>query len=266
MSHLNHVQTSIQEDEVFMDSHDQMVENNHDPSLTHETHEVSPLAYHVPYTEGMAEMYSGYETAFPWWENGPSLMPTAFVHQPSWDHVNWQHDPRHVSSGQSAGQQGGGHALMAPQPSGSTPGMNPVPVSPTGESYAMPYYAYGMVPPFWPYPYPTMPSDATIPGVPQTEEQMLAEQSYVENILRFNHGKMATFYLTYENNSEWNAKIIRGVIQTAGRDHIIVSDPDTGKRYLLLMVNLDYVVFDEPITYITPKVPSYVQMHLEERG
>ncbi|MDY0322490.1 MAG: spore coat protein GerQ, partial [Candidatus Carbobacillus sp.] len=112
----------------------------------------------------------------------------------------------------------------------------------------------------------TMPSGATIPGVPQTEEQMLAEQSYVENILRFNHGKMATFYLTYENNSEWNAKIIRGVIQTAGRDHIIVSDPDTGKRYLLLMVNLDYVVFDEPITYITPKVPSYVQMHLEERG
>ncbi|MBE3596205.1 MAG: spore coat protein GerQ [Hydrogenibacillus sp.] len=112
--------------------------------------------------------------------------------------------------------------------------------------------------------FPTMPGGAFIPGVPQTEEQMLNEQSYVENILRFNRGKMATFYLTYENNREWNAQVVRGVIQTAGRDHIIVSDPETGRRYLLLMVNLDYVVFDEPVTYIAPRVPSYVQMHLEE--
>lgn len=154
---------------------------------------------------------------------------------------------------------------MTPSVPGPSVGTNPVPVSPQSASYPMiPYMPYGMFPSFW--PYPPMSSGTTVPGVPQTEEQMLAEQSYVENILRFNHGKMATFYLTYENNSEWNAKVIHGVIQTAGRDHIIVSDPDTGKRYLLLMVNLDYVVFDEPITYITPKVPSYVQMHLEERG
>ncbi|WP_214630567.1 spore coat protein GerQ [Paenibacillus agaridevorans] len=89
------------------------------------------------------------------------------------------------------------------------------------------------------------------------------EESYVENILRLNRGKLATFYMTYENNSEWNAKIFKGIIEAAGRDHIIISDPSTGMRYLLLMLNLDYVTFDGPINYeypfhgsvVTPSTP-----------
>ncbi|MFC4103055.1 spore coat protein GerQ [Paenibacillus xanthanilyticus] len=77
----------------------------------------------------------------------------------------------------------------------------------------------------------------------------IAEESYVENILRLNRGKMATFYMTYENNREWNAKIFKGIIEAAGRDHIVISDPATGKRFLLLMLNLDYVEFEGPINY-----------------
>ncbi|MNG20037.1 Spore coat protein GerQ [compost metagenome] len=80
----------------------------------------------------------------------------------------------------------------------------------------------------------------------------VAEESYVENILRLNRGKLGTFYMTYENNREWNAKIFRGIIEAAGRDHIIISDPTTGMRYLLLMLNLDYVTFDGPINYEYP--------------
>jgi len=80
------------------------------------------------------------------------------------------------------------------------------------------------------------------------------EQSYVENILRLNLGKVGTFYMTYENNCDWNAKIFRGVIEAAGRDHIIISDTTTGQRILLLMVNLDYVTFDEPLNYTYPGV------------
>jgi len=78
------------------------------------------------------------------------------------------------------------------------------------------------------------------------------EESYVENILRMNLGKVATLYMTYENNSEWNAKIFKGILEAAGRDHIIISDPVTGKRYLLLMLNLDYITFDEPLNYTLP--------------
>ena len=78
------------------------------------------------------------------------------------------------------------------------------------------------------------------------------EQSYIENILRLNKGKLATVYMTFENNQDWNAKIFKGIIEAAGRDHIILSDPQTGMRYLLLMVYLDYVTFDEELNYEYP--------------
>jgi spore germination protein Q len=62
--------------------------------------------------------------------------------------------------------------------------------------------------------------------------------------------------MTYENNREWNAKIFKGKVEAAGRDHIIISDPQTGMRYLLLMVNLDYITFDEPLNYYYPLQPG----------
>ncbi|WP_371809640.1 spore coat protein GerQ [Halobacillus sp. Marseille-Q1614] len=78
------------------------------------------------------------------------------------------------------------------------------------------------------------------------------EQSYIENILRLNRGKEGTVYMTFENNDEWNAKVFRGIIEAAGRDHIILSDPQNGKRYILLMIYLDYITFDEEINYSYP--------------
>jgi spore germination protein Q len=104
----------------------------------------------------------------------------------------------------------------------------------------------GMTPPPVTNGVPITPSGTTLPNLPTQEE------SYVENILRMNIGKVGTFYMTFENNSEWNAKIFKGVVEASGRDHIIISDPVTGKRYLLLMLNLDYVTFDEPINYSLP--------------
>ncbi len=82
--------------------------------------------------------------------------------------------------------------------------------------------------------------------------QLPVEQSYIENILRLNLGKIATIYMTFENNEKWNAKVFKGVIEAAGRDHIILSDPQTGKRYILLMVYLDYITFDEELEYNYP--------------
>lgn len=78
------------------------------------------------------------------------------------------------------------------------------------------------------------------------------EESYIENILRMNLGKIATIYMTFENNSEWNAKVFVGELEAAGRDHIVISDPKTGVRYVLLMVNLDYISFNEPLNYELP--------------
>ncbi|SFM37163.1 spore coat protein GerQ [Salibacterium qingdaonense] len=78
------------------------------------------------------------------------------------------------------------------------------------------------------------------------------EQSYIENILRLNSGKPAAVYMTFEGNPDWQSMVFRGIIEEAGRDHIVLRDPDTGRWYLLLMVYLDYVVFDEEINYQYP--------------
>ncbi|MFT8321382.1 MAG: spore coat protein GerQ [Bacillus sp. (in: firmicutes)] len=89
-------------------------------------------------------------------------------------------------------------------------------------------------------------SSPSLPG------QLPIEASYIENILRLNKGKLATVYTTFENNKEWNAKIFKGIIEAAGRDHLILSDPQSGVRYLIPMVYLDYITFDEEIEYEYP--------------
>ncbi|QPA30880.1 spore coat protein GerQ [Thermaerobacillus caldiproteolyticus] len=109
-----------------------------------------------------------------------------------------------------------------------------------------PATGFGLQPPSFAAQTPTTASQPAIPGM------LPIEESYIENILRLNKGKMATVYMTFENNREWNAKVFRGTIEAAGRDHLILSDPQTGMRYLLPMIYLDYITFDEEITYQYP--------------
>ncbi|WP_180994328.1 spore coat protein GerQ [Bacillus sp. Marseille-P3661] len=125
------------------------------------------------------------------------------------------------------------------------------------------YPQYGFQPQAQPFQYPAgsqIPGAAPTPSAqtpvtatsPATPGMLPVEQSYIENILRLNKGKLATVYATFENNTEWNARIFRGIIEAAGRDHLILSDPQTGMRYLIPMIYLDYVTFDEEIEYEYP--------------
>lgn len=135
-------------------------------------------------------------------------------------------------------------------------------------SQANPYAYYGNqgVPGFSTQPaygtpvYPSAQSGGPIfqPGLPTTgvpnpaqyvPGMLPLEESYIENILRLNKGKLARVYMTFGDNVQ---KTFTGIVEAAGRDHIILSDPQTGMRYLLLMVYLDYVTFDEELAYEYP--------------
>lgn len=113
--------------------------------------------------------------------------------------------------------------------------------------------------------FPQIPSGAAIPtpGAASTGVQVPGmlpiEQSYIENILRLNKGKLATVYMSFEGSQEWNSKIFRGIVEAAGRDHLILSDPETGYRYLLPMVYFNYAVFEEEIAYDYPFAGSGFQ-------
>lgn len=82
-----------------------------------------------------------------------------------------------------------------------------------------------------------------------TTEDLPFEQSYVENILRLNKGKVASFYMSYPDSNEWRDRIFTGVVEQAARDHVVLSDPKTGKWYILLSIYINYIVFDEEINY-----------------
>ena len=116
-----------------------------------------------------------------------------------------------------------------------------------------------------PFPFGQQPLFVGQPVIPQaqlvSQPDMMApgaspfpnreEQSYIENILRLNIGKVATVYMNFEG-SQWGSKIFKGYVLAAGRDHIILQDLQSETRYLLLMVYLNYVTFDGEIEYDYP--------------
>lgn len=77
------------------------------------------------------------------------------------------------------------------------------------------------------------------------------EQSYIENILRMNKGKPGTFYFSFQHAMEpgKNTKVIRGVVENAGRDHVILRELKTNYRFLFPMIYFDYAQFDEELNY-----------------
>ena len=87
------------------------------------------------------------------------------------------------------------------------------------------------------------------PGNISSSSMMPLEQSYIENILRLNKGKRVNVYMSYADSNEWRDKIYSGIIEEAGRDHLVISDPVNGNWYLLRMIYLDYVEFMEKINY-----------------
>lgn len=108
-------------------------------------------------------------------------------------------------------------------------------------------------------PY-NVPNQQSVLGYEQTQKSnnlvLPEEQSYIENILRLNRGKMAKFHITVPGSIEWQDRVFTGIIEQSGRDHIIVSNSNTKEWYLILMIYLDFVTFDEEINYNKDFIPS----------
>ena len=114
------------------------------------------------------------------------------------------------------------------------------------QPYSMPF-PQGM------YQQPLYPQFVYADQLPNQFEQTnpFSQQSYIENILRMNYGKVATIYMNFEN-SQWGSKVFKGIVQAAGPDHIILKDVSSETRYILLTIYLCYITFDEKIEYEYP--------------
>mgnify|MGYP000005441761 CR=1 FL=1 len=109
----------------------------------------------------------------------------------------------------------------------------------------LPLYSNGM----------QVPNQSTAPKN-DYQEYIPDEQSYIENILRVNKGKKVSVYQSFADAGEWKDRIFTGIIEQSGRDHIILSDPETGNWYLLLMIYVDFIKFDEEINTVQQFYPS----------
>lgn len=85
----------------------------------------------------------------------------------------------------------------------------------------------------------------------QNPSLSISEQTYLENILRLNIGKLGTFYFTYTGSNDWRDRAYKGVIEQVGRDHFIISDPKNKKHHLFQFVYFDWAEFDEPLQFNT---------------
>lgn len=68
-------------------------------------------------------------------------------------------------------------------------------------------------------------------------------QLMFQQILEYNKGKKVTIYQSYNNNQTK----FPGIIEQKGQDYIILSNPTNGKWYLLPIMYIDYIEFDEKI-------------------
>ena len=100
------------------------------------------------------------------------------------------------------------------------------------------------------------PNQETAPTYLDQNGPMMFEQSYIENILRLNRGKQVEIYASYPDSNEWRDRVFSGIVEQSGRDHIILSDPKTGNWYLILLIYVNYVKFDERINYSPEFYPN----------
>ena len=110
----------------------------------------------------------------------------------------------------------------------------------------MPYY-WSPTTPQQMAPQQMAPPQAT----PPSGRPPFREESYIENILRLNRGKPGTFYFSFEHAVEpgKNTKIVRGVVEAAGRDHVILRETKSNHRFLFPMIYFDFAEFDEEMNY-----------------
>ena len=95
----------------------------------------------------------------------------------------------------------------------------------------------------------TPPGNISINEVSNTSIPLTMDQSYIENILRLNKGRKVKAYVSYLDSSAWQNKIYEGIIEEAGKDHLIIYDNANNLWYLIRIIYLNYVEFMEPIIY-----------------
>ncbi len=88
-----------------------------------------------------------------------------------------------------------------------------------------------------------------IPPTQPATGQLPMEQTYLENILRMNIGKVVKLHVTFSGSNEWLDKTFPCIIEAVGIDHIITSDPKTGEWHIIKTLYLNFLSCEEKLNF-----------------
>ena len=100
------------------------------------------------------------------------------------------------------------------------------------------------------YPNPTFPSNINNDIKNEYEvNTMPLEQSYIENILRLNKGKLVHIFASFPDSTEFKDREFIGTIEESGKDHIIMANAEKNEWYLIPLIYMNYATFEDKINY-----------------
>lgn len=88
------------------------------------------------------------------------------------------------------------------------------------------------------------PNQSTAPMPPFTNGN---NNQYIDQTLNENIGKRLTVYATFNGSVDWPNKAFTGILEYSAIDHLTLSDPTTGKWYVIPSIYINYVESDEKI-------------------
>ena len=80
---------------------------------------------------------------------------------------------------------------------------------------------------------------------PPIQEKVSAPDFYISDDLFLNLGKKGDFHMSFPDSAKERDMVFHGYIYEATSDHIIVSNPTINEWYLLPLLYLNYVKFNE---------------------
>ncbi len=92
-------------------------------------------------------------------------------------------------------------------------------------------------------------NNPVFPNNKDVNENKIDTISYMINILRMNKKRKVNVYTSFPKLSDNKEDNFSGILEYIGYDHLILSEPSSGKFKIIPTVYIDYISFDEPINY-----------------
>ena len=90
------------------------------------------------------------------------------------------------------------------------------------------------------------PNQETAPYSESTKN-LMQEPVYIENVLKATARLKLKVYMTFPDSLEWRDRVFEGILEGSGRDHLVLSDPNTGNWLILPLIYIDYYEFLESL-------------------